>query len=332
MPISPAEDRWRKSLKPSPEFRKRHLKYSRTKPLLTTDDQEAGLNFNIHQDGKQGRVRPASAAEATVLSSITNAEFPHLFALREEMRSWRLLQLDPALLRRPVPVIADDMLTPDGANLAAVLARIKAETLSPERPAGALSDIAADLNALIPGVTSLDAQLDKSASEYRVDLTMRDGLPFSSRVVSDGTLRILALLTLLHDPRHRGLVCFEEPENGVHPARLKQLVRLLQGMVTRPAEFQAGDEAPLSQLLLNSHSPLVLSALVGPDFRPLADPVFFADTASLVDPAASEVRRHTRLRAVMPSAQGLIETDRDGPAFVSHFEVESLLNTAVPEA
>ncbi|MFH1814110.1 MAG: AAA family ATPase [Pseudomonadota bacterium] len=35
-----------------------------------------------------------------------------------------------------------------------------------------------------------------------------------------------ALLTLLHDPRHRGLICFEEPENGVHPARVKQLVLL----------------------------------------------------------------------------------------------------------
>ena len=119
--------------------------------MLTTDSQDASLNFKVHQDGKAGRLRPASAAEATVLSSITNAEFPHLFALREEMRTWRLLQLDPALLRRPVPVTADDLLTPDGANLAAVLARLKAETLTAERPMGALSDIAAELNALIPG-------------------------------------------------------------------------------------------------------------------------------------------------------------------------------------
>lgn len=332
-PISRTSDKWRDGQTPTPAFRKRHLKYSRKKPLLTTDSQEAGLIFNIHQDGKQGRVRPASAAEATVLSSITNAEFPHLFALREELRNWRLLQLDPALLRRPAPVTADDLLTADGANLAAVLARIKAETFTAERPAGALSDIAADLNALIPGVKSLDAQLDKSASEYRVDLTMRDGLPFSSRVVSDGTLRVLALLTLMHDPQHRGLVCFEEPENGVHPARLKQLVRRLLEMVTRPATFEADDDAPLTQLLLNSHSPVVLSALVGPDLMPLSDPVLFADTSSVVDPIVKEVRRHTRLRAVLPSSQGqLLNADNDAGAFVSHFEVEKLLNTATAEA
>ena len=126
--------------------------YRRSKPWLTTADQPGGAVFEIHQDGKQGRNRPASAAEATVLSSITNAELPHLFALREEMRHWRLLQLDPALLRRSSPVGASDQLTPDGANLAAVLARLKSETADAEHPAGVLDDIAAELGALIPGV------------------------------------------------------------------------------------------------------------------------------------------------------------------------------------
>jgi predicted ATPase len=332
-PIARAEDRWAGGISPTQPFRKAHLKYARKKALLTTEQAESvAPTFNIHQDGKQGRVRPASAAEATVLSSITNAEFPLLFALREEMRSWRLLQLDPALLRRPAPVIADDELNPDGSNLAAVLARIKAETATDARPSGVLSDIAVDLNALIPGVRSIDSQLDKSASEYRVDLTMRDGLPFSSRVVSDGTLRVLALMTLLHDPRHRGLVCYEEPENGVHPARLKELVRRLRGMVTRPSEFEDGDEGPLTQLLLNSHSPVVLSALVGLDMKPIDDPVFLADTASTADPESKEVRRHTRLRPVASSSQAQLVPNDEPGLFVSHFEVQKLLDTASADA
>jgi predicted ATPase len=333
-PIPKKDDLWAKDMMPTADFRSRHLKYGRGKALLTTDLQGDGQAiFNVHQDGKAGRVRPASAAEASVLYSITNAEFPHLFALREEMRNWRLLQLDPALLRRPVPATAPDLLAPDGSNLAAVLARIKAETMTELRPNGALSDIAAELNALIPGVSSLNSELDKHRSEYRVDLVMRDGLPFSSRVVSDGTLRVLALLTLLHDPRHRGLVCFEEPENGVHPARLKQLVHSLKGMVTRPADFTADDAAPLSQLLLNSHSPVVLSALVDRDLMSLGDPVLFADTASVVDPGGQEVRRRTRLRPIMRSTQGsLIESPQDAAARVSHFEVEKLLDTASAEA
>lgn len=124
-PIMRKDDRWAKAVNPTKDFRSTYLKYTRLKPWLTTDETDEGLAFSIHQDGKQGRNRPASAAEATVLYSVTNAEFPHLFALREEMRHWRLLQLDPALLRRPVPATASDMLDADGSNLAAVPNPIK---------------------------------------------------------------------------------------------------------------------------------------------------------------------------------------------------------------
>lgn len=290
-PIMRKDDQWALAQQPSAAFRSTYLKYARQKPWLTTEagsDRE-GAVFNVHQDGKQGRNRPASAAEATVLYSITNAEFPHLFALREEMRHWRLLQLDPTLLRKPVPVAASDELEPDGSNLAAVLARLKAETASEVQPRGVLDDIAVDLNNLIPGIRKLDADLHDASREYRVELTMRDGLPFSSRVLSDGTLRVLALLTLLHDPAHRGLICFEEPENGVHPGRVKLLVRQLGNMVTDPHGHEEGQGVmPLSQFFLNSHSPVVLSALLERaeqgELQVREGAVMFADMATVVDP------------------------------------------------
>ncbi|TXI95054.1 MAG: hypothetical protein E6Q30_02810 [Aquabacterium sp.] len=334
LPILRKDDQWAKAMRPTPAFRAKHLKYTRSKPWLTTEDRPEGLTFNIHQDGKSGRNRPASAAEATVLYSVTNAEFPHLFALREEMRHWRLLQLDPALLRRPAPVTASDVLNADGSNLAAVLAQLKAQTQSTTRPQGVLSDIAAELNQLIPGITRLEAQLHDASREYRIELTMRDGLPFTSRVISDGTLRVLALLTLLHDPRHRGLVCFEEPENGVHPARVKLLVQRLRDMVTSPRDFSDDDEpAPLSQLLLNSHSPVVLSALIDKELHPVDGTVLFADTSSVSDPQSQEVRRKTRLRPVRPRIQDeLFDPAQAGQAFVSDFEVRTVLETATSEA
>ena len=333
-PILRKDDRWSEAMHPSRDFRKAYLRYARSKPWLTTEDRAEGLTFDIHQDGKQGRNRPASAAEATVLYSITNAEFPHLFELREEMRHWRLLQLDPALLRKPVPATASDVLNADGSNLAAVLAQLKAETQSAARPNGVLSDIAAELNNLIPGVTRLHAELHDASREYRIELTMRDGLPFSSRVISDGTLRVLALLTLLHDPRHRGLICFEEPENGVHPARVKLLVQRLRDMVSNPRTFTEDDEvAPLSQLLLNSHSPVVLSALLDKDLHPVEGAILFADTSSISDPTRKEIRRRTRLRPVKPRAQGeLFELNGAPQGYVSDFEVKNVLETASSEA
>lgn len=334
LPLLRNQDPWAEAAVPSKAFRAAYLKYKRAKPWLTTSDRPGGAVFEIHQDGKQGRNRPASAAEATVLSSITNAEFPHLFALREEMRHWRLLQLDPALLRKPSPVGASDQLSPDGANLAAVLARLKVETADDIHPAGVLDDIAAELSALVPDVARLQAEPDKAGREYRIELTMRDGMPFSSRVVSDGTLRVLALLTLLHDPRHRGTVCFEEPENGVHPGRVKDLVRRLREMVVDPgAEAVPAPPPPLSQLLMNSHSPVVLSALVDEKRKAIGGTVLFADTAAIVEPGRAQPRRRTRLRPVRPSRQlNLLSEIEAPPNFVSDYEVRAVLETVEAEA
>lgn len=333
LPILRKADPWAEAQIPARGFRDTYLKYKRQKPWLTTEVRPEGQVFEIHMDGKQGRNRPASAAEATVLYSITNAEFPHLFALREEMRSWRLLQLDPALLRKPSPAAASDVLTPDGANLAAVLAQLKAETADEDRPNGALDDIAAELNSLIPGVERLAVDLDSSSREYRIELTQRDGIPFSARVVSDGTLRILALLTLLHDPRHRGVICFEEPENGVHPGRVKDLVRRLRDMVTDlKSAPPSGELQPLSQLLLNSHSPVVLSALVDPALHAVNGTVLFADTTTVSDPGLPGHRRKTRLRPVRPDPQLHLYAQEDPPkTFVSDYEVRSVLDAARAE-
>ena len=114
-----------------------------------------------------------------------------------------------------------------------------------------------------------------------MNVALRDGLPFSSRVISDGTLRVLALLTMLHDPKHGGLVCFEEPENGVHPMRLRRLIQRLRQLVTDPESIEPTGE-PLTQILMNSHSPVVLAALkVG---RALPIDVVFVDVIGSADP------------------------------------------------
>ena len=47
--------------------------------------------------------------------------------------------------------------------------------------------------------------------------------PVMARFASDGTLKILAYLTLLHDPDPPRLIGIEEPENQLHPRLLPEL-------------------------------------------------------------------------------------------------------------
>ena len=292
---------------------------TRKTPFLSVREGDAeAKEILIHQDGTQGRIRrlPVGEAEATAISTIrTASEFPHLFALREELASLRYLQLEPAAERKPADLLAADKLEPDGSNLAAVLARIKSETSSSERPRGVLEDIKADLSDLVPGVTDLDVERHEAAREYRLFLKMKDGLRLSSRVVSDGTLRILALLAVLHDPKRRGVICFEEPENGIHESRLRELIELLRSSCTQVGESVEGASGePLTQIIVNSHSPVVLSCLN--DFE-----VVVADSVATRTNDQSIVTRKTRMRAGVKPMSDLLEPENH----LTRYEVERLL-------
>jgi len=327
LPIVKSKDKWRPFGKTcSRTFRGAFLKYSRRSSSslwLETRKEDGQVSFRIHQDKIAGRTRPGHAAEATVLSSITAADFPHLYALREELHSWRLLQLDPIRLRKPSSLVSDEKLLPDGSNLAAVLYRIQSETRSEDQPKGVISDIAAELATIVPGVHDVYVELNDSAREYRARLKLRDGFEFPTAVISDGTLRILALLTLHYDPLHRGVVCFEEPENGVHPGRLTTLMSRLRDLVTDPTSDDLDPSEPLSQLLMNSHSPVVLSALQN---REEPGQILFADLVGVTDPQEKNVRRKTRIRLVASEDQLELFPSPSGK-IVPRYEVKQYLNT-----
>ena len=139
-------------------------------------------------------------------------------------------------------------------------------------------------------------------------------------------MRVLALLTMLHDPRHRGLVCFEEPENGIHPARLSALIDVLRRMVTRADRAPYDVSESLNQMLLNSHSPVVLSHLADHEF-------VFADTVTRVDTQVRTRQRKTRMRAVIPKDQGELElSPAERGDYVTRFDVSRYLGTVVQQA
>ena len=59
---------------------------------------------------------------------------------------------------------------------------------------------------------------------YSLTLLRKDGTRVPAGLASGGTLVSLAFLTLVHLPDPRGLLLIEEPENALHPGRLKEVV------------------------------------------------------------------------------------------------------------
>ena len=195
-------------------------------------------------------------------------DFPHVFAAKEEMRSWTFLQLNPQALREPTrqDMGLRDTITQSGGNLAAALYRIKSDDQS------VLKEISRTLNRLLPQIVSVDVLDDKANKQYVIEVTTDDNRKFSSRVLSEGTLRLLALCVLQFDEHHRGLICFEEPENGVHPFRIKATVDLLKDL---SSDFFF-ESAPLRQVLVNTHSPVLVGEMFSQEDSRLLQ-VFFSE-------------------------------------------------------
>ncbi len=252
----------------------------RTSPLISTEHTGDQTYIKLHGDGgKVGRTRQflAESLPRTVLSSTTAAESPTALLARREMQSWRLLQLEPSALRAPDPFSAPSRLGTSGAHLPATLGRLAQIHRGRREKSGASEQIytriANRLAQLVEGVRSVRIDADERRELLTLVVRDRDGTEHEARGLSDGTLRFLALCVLESDPEAQGLLCLEEPENGIHPERIPAMIRLMQDLAVDVNE-PVGDDNPLRQVIVNTHSPAVVSivpddSLVVAAFEPM---------------------------------------------------------------
>ncbi|MEU4535028.1 AAA family ATPase [Streptosporangium sp. NPDC023825] len=247
------------------QFRKAvlHGRRAGTAFISTTQDADGQPIISIHQDGgSRGQPKPAAAsrAPATVVSTVTSSDDPTVLAARREMQSWRRLALEPSALRTADRYVDTRQMDPTGRHLAATLFRIAYEDGDPERIYARVAGRLADLSGV--NVRKLQVEQDDVRELFTVQLVESGGLALPARSLSEGTLRFLALCVLLEDPSVEGLLCMEEPENGIHPANLNAMVRLVEDLAV-DAQEAPGSDNPFRQVVVNTHSPAVVQ-LVDP--------------------------------------------------------------------
>jgi predicted ATPase len=237
----------------------------RNGPFISTAKKGSDRVIKLHQDnqgrgGGRASERSATKLPRTVLSSVTAAESPTALLARREMQSWQLLQLEPSSLRKPDEFTNSSRLGMDGSHLPATLNRLAAHAGrgdSEEAGVDVYNRVANRLADLIEDVRDIRVDRDEKRELYTVQVTAMDGTPHPARALSDGTLRFLALAVLELDPETQGLLCLEEPENGIHPHRIKAMLSLLQEIAVDSHEA-LGRDNPLRQVIVNTHSPVVV--------------------------------------------------------------------------
>ena len=222
-------------------------------PLISTEDDR----IILHGDGgSRARSVPAGRSPLTVVGGTNASSYPTVLAARREMSSWRVLHLEPRTMRRPdARWVRPRHVSASGGRIPATLHALMA------RDPDTRSELLHRLGQLTPDVADLDAFVDEVGG--RLDLRARvagvDGW-LHAHSLSDTTLRYIALSLMLVDVHDRAVLCIEEPENGIHPSRIPNLVELLRDYAVDTRERVALDN-PLRQIVINSHSPEVARQL-----------------------------------------------------------------------
>jgi len=236
-------------------------------PFISTSVDQRPRLIRLHQDGGGGKPSPRKASDLprTVLSVTNAAESPTALLARREMQSWQLLQLEPSALRKPDEFSAPAKIGPNGSHLAATLHHLASQEVyrkyghktESNQTAVVYAQVANRLAELIEDVREICVDRDERRELLTLYVTGKDRTSHAARALSDGTLRFLALAVIAQDPEARGVLCLEEPENGIHPERVPAMIRLLQDIATDPNE-PVGPDNPLRQVIVNTHSPLVV--------------------------------------------------------------------------
>lgn len=224
-------------------------------PLISTENGR----IELHGDGgSRGRPAPAGTSPLTVVGGTNTVDYPTVLAAKREMASWRLLHLEPTAMRSSDPRAAVPHVDSNGGRLAATLANlVKKDPRHRFHVVNRLRELNSD-------VEDIEAFHD----HVRDQLVLRAKLGavndwLYARSLSDGTLRYIALALMLVDTEDGGVLCLEEPENGIHPSRTPVLVDLLYDYAVDPDISVDGDN-PLRQVIINTHSPEV-ARRIAPD-------------------------------------------------------------------
>ena len=248
-------------------IRERNLRYRveiemlpRSGFLRTADEYLAALNSRgeptgkrkpfIERQGKKIHLRLEGQAHPTYYDRYLDhtilsmphypPHYPHLVAARRELESWLFFYFEPReRMRAANPIKEVRHMGLMGEELAAFLNTLKA--LKPRQ----FEAVEKALRTVMPNVDGIETDVSDLGE---VDLHLREnGVAIPARVLSEGTLRLLGLLALTGADEAPSLVGFEEPENGVHPRRIRMIAELLK---TRSGLGP-------TQYIVTTHSPIL---------------------------------------------------------------------------
>jgi predicted ATPase len=213
----------------------------RWKKVVSRGDEPERVIFKSETSGWSNPFRLGADKAALASLPEDDERFPVATWFRKVLgEGVQRLVLSGEHMRRPSPPGRSRTYLPDGSNLPHVLHAL--ETDSPESHREWVQHV----REALPDVEAITTREREEDRHRYLVLRYRGGLEAPAWLVSDGTLRLLALTLLAYLPDLTGIYLIEEPENGIHPRAVETV-------------FQSLSSVYRAQVLLASHSPVVAS-------------------------------------------------------------------------
>ena len=217
------------------------------KPKGTPAIARVGSTLRIRRKGRPAHPREERIGlNHSVLSdrSLSGNGYVWLDHVRDELANWRTYYFEPRLLMRqeqaPAAVLDVGI---HGEHVASFLHHLRGVS-SPHFEA-----VQRRVRMIVPSLETVEVELNDQRGTLNLS-ARQGGVSCSARVMSEGTLRVLALCAVAVNPWCGSVLTLEEPENGVHPRRLERIARLLLDL---PSD---------RQIIVSTHSPLFVDAII----------------------------------------------------------------------
>jgi predicted ATPase len=220
-----------------------------TKGTRVVISRSRGKNANFYPeswDGTKGGGWMPSLKLVRRKSALANIpadddKFPIATWLRELVtQNVQSIVLNSHQIRSASPPGKGRGFLPDGSNLPWVVSDFQ------KRDPVRFEQWIFHLRTALPDIDTIRTVEREDDRHLYLVLRYRGGLEVPSWVVSDGTLRMLALTLPAYLPQFEGVYLIEEPENGIHPLAVETVYRSLSSVYD-------------AQILLATHSPVILS-------------------------------------------------------------------------
>jgi predicted ATPase len=145
----------------------------------------------------------------------------------------------------PRSINSDYKLSSDGSNLELVLKRKFADSSFRD-------ELLEWVHALIPGLSDILINFNQLTGNNDMLVYEKDFInPFPKKLISNGTINIISLLTSVLQFEDEQFLCIEEPENGLHPEAIKELVYFFREQCEKKGHY----------IWLTTHSQSLVSVL-----------------------------------------------------------------------